>query len=286
MSRFPLLLGLCALATTPTWATTFAFDDFSSGNLTNEAGDPLDLAWYGYNSGNSVSVSTGALENAPGSNSFRGALGYLPAPIDLATFGIGDGIRLTFDVRGLNVVASNTTAFRFGLHNANGALGTSSGDGAFENDRGYFARVAWRESAILGSNAADVLKETGAQFPLGGTDATVLTGGSGTGGALFGGTTMQTFGLEIVRASASSVTLTVLQGASLTPIYTVTDSTSPFLVFDQVTIGTGGITNPLRIDNVMVTQVIPEPGTWSLALGAIGLGLTVYRWRRRSSWHR
>lgn len=279
-SILPLLL-LSAIASTAPAAlipVTLVDDRFIDGGVTNGA-DAKDLSWalYTTSASNTPSITspvpqdntTGlnegnndfALEVKVAGQGFRGVYGVLSSA---TTLFVGQSLSLSYDLRFLNGVSNETAGVRFGLYDS---LGTAS----VTDDAGYLVRM----STGTATASARGWQETGtADTILGGGDLTEVTVGSGTGYTSLTTTTVN-IGLVLTMVTGTTMRMDLYQNNN--KVWTTTDTTSIYRKFDTIAIGTGGNIYDYRIDNILLTGVVPEPSSFGVVAGA---GLFIIRRRR------
>ncbi len=257
--RLGLLLACAVASGLPALAIgapiTLIDDKFVDGGSDNGT-DALDTLWQPYGSGNNIASpltkdsTTGPNEGSPdffmrsnpNTNQARGVYG---AWSPTTTLGLGDTLTLTFDLMQQTETAA-TAGIRFGLYDS---LGTPS----VNDDVGYAGRFS-----IATATAASATEESsGTDQPLTGGTVSALAG-SGTG-AVGVTTTSMRMGLTLER-TALGIAGTLYQNGN--SVFSFSDNTSPYTLFNEVFIGTGLISSSLNIDNVLVVYtpaVVPEP---------------------------
>ena len=182
----------------------------------------------------------------------------------------GDFITLTMDFRfeALPTVSS-TDGLRFGLYNTNGTNANTNGGAASDNDFGYQARIGTGTTAGFGLNKENINNTAG---ELGaGNDRVALTVVN-PGDVAINDTLKHSLSFTITKTSAGVDVSAAVDGS---PLGTGT-STVPYLTFDEILIS-HATPQAYRVDNVLVTSNVPEPGT----LGVIGAGMLLLGRRRR-----
>jgi hypothetical protein len=288
------------------------FSDASPNNSVDQStdGDSLDIPWFAIRSGNDVTTGTDAvldptapnlvLNRTPG-GSGRPIVGTLysttnaaatstftsEAAASSATVGgsfsssIGAKLTLSLDLR---FTASTTGGtFQFGLFNSNGTLFIDDTASTTNDDFGYYVTVQ-RDNATpsnpsitkdlgTGSTSGD----NGGMF-LGNTGALTSTSGSPIS---INDLNPHNLRLELTRTTEGASGNVQLDFFLDGVLYaSATDSSgTPFTTFDQIAISSGNYT--YRIDDVVLTSVIPEPSTMGMVAAGFGMLISLQRFRRR-----
>jgi len=233
-------------------ATVVAQDPFTDGGRTDGT-DPLDMAWYTFNTASSTlavvsdtgGINTGnALQFAP-NGTFQGIVANLPS---LVALNDGESVRLTFDYRYVSATNLNQSArLRFGLYNSNGTYTTADSQSTPRtNDLGYFAVT---NPGVSDSSSTLMYREIAGDEITQGTNTAL----SGAGAAINAGTTPHTAELILTRRDGTLTYSASLDG--YLPVAGIDTAPSTY-AFDEVALSCGSGTTPpaIRLDNVQVER--------------------------------
>jgi hypothetical protein len=197
-----------------------------------------------------------------------------------STFTISAAAPITLTVN-FRDVTNNGTLFaglRIGLFNSNGTV-VGAVDGATVttntgNDSGIWSSL---KATNLNMNS-----ESGATAPIffGGDrlGSAASTYSVGNVGYTDYGNSVHTLQVVYTTSGANTLATTTLDGLL---VNSQTISSTTFGSVNQLAFTTDQASSTIQLDNILVTQAIPEPATYAAMLGAIALGSSVYR-RRRS----
>jgi hypothetical protein len=275
-----VILGCLGLAASAQ-ATVLINDDFSDGDR---------IGWVSVTPAN-TSVTAQQLVFDPNANEM--VITYF-TPTTLTS---GQSLRLSFDFTLSGAVPVNTSYFRVGYFNSNGATPKvdSFAVTSFEQAGSYAGSAALLN--LTGTGASSVTYRhrnlsNGTNVPAGGNALTTnlgnyvaaepgATGGTAsafTVGSVYRvtytfaeGGASDTLSLNIFDVTANTAT-------SVAHSYTTTATTSA--TFDLLAFNFQGATTPFTFDNV-VLEVIPEPASAAALAGLGTLGLALLRRRRR-----
>jgi hypothetical protein len=282
-------------------AATIFTDGFGDGDRDNNgldagatATDATDtgLAWYltngtsaitlaatddsaGIGSGNALQLFNTASNNRP-------VVGRMPSAVAL---GDGESLVLRFDMRllstkntsGVDITADR--AIRFGLYNdtANDFVAgdQSSTSTMYNDDNGYNSRVD-AGNDVSNSTSMDVTRDADGLTTSIIQATTTGIGVSSTNAAdKLDDVLSHHFELTLTRSGTGMVVSLIQDGG---PAISNTDASPPGFTFNEVAFGVrSNAAMDLRIDNVSVEHVIPEPA----GLAAIGLAATGLLGRRK-----
>ncbi|MEZ0216672.1 MAG: PEP-CTERM sorting domain-containing protein [Rariglobus sp.] len=245
--------------------TVIVDEPFTSSDLTDNIGDPLDAAWTSL-SNTALSVgafnSTGNISNALRIDTTAGFSGTRGQFTNGASLAIGESITVSFDFRIINTAGNDSAGLRFGLSSSSNTYAFTFGTGT----------TTGGGMAQFGANS------------VGGTN-NIYTA-SGTPFAI-NDTASHTFSFKITRTSSISLSfLGSVDGNTISASTTAANSPSvPTTVsnfnFTSIVLGQGGTSNDFNIDNVNVTlEAIPEPSTYAALAGLSALGLVAFQRRR------
>ena len=277
-------------------AATIFTDGFGDGDRDNtglDAGatatNPADtgLAWYLTNGTSSVALtaiddsagigSGNALQLFNTASNNRPVVGRMPSAVALAD---GESLILRFDMRLLSV--KNTSgvditadrAVRFGLYNdtANDFVAGDQGSTStmYNDENGYNARVD-AGNDVSNSTSMDVTRDADGLTTTIIQATTTGIGVASTNAAdKLDDTLSHHFELSLTRSGTGMLVSLIQDGG---PAISNTDATPPGFTFNEVAFGVrSNAAMDLRIDNVSVEHVVPEPaGLAVIGLGAVGM---------------
>ena len=297
-------LAATAAALTPqrAAAATLFTDGFGDGDRDNNgldtgatATDPTDvgLPWFG--AGGTSSFTFQATDDSAGigsgnalqvfntASNNRIAIGRLADPISLAD---GESLTLRFDMRLLSV--KNTSgvditadrAVRFGIYNdfaGDYAAGDQSSTSTIYNDEiGYNVRVD-AGNDVSNSTTMDVTRDDTNAAGLIQSTTTGIGVASSNADDKLDDTLSHHFELTLQRVGTGMFVSLQQDG---NPAISGTDATPPSFTFHEVAFGVrSNAAMDLRIDNISLEHVIPEPG--GLALAGLAAGGLLARRKRR-----
>jgi hypothetical protein len=264
--KYTTLLTLGLAATCSLQATTVFTEDFATDATGwSEEGNGT----YSYNAGNEN------LEMAAngGFDSLR-YNGFTDSPINLE---IGDSITLSVDFS-TSITSSGDNALAFGIY-----LGGDSIDAGFNEEvTGYSAMFGW-------DNSDDTVRPDGGVYVAintrGGTtagtggaaDSSPTLGTTNTGGYFLADTSTHNLTMTITRSSNTEVTIVYGMDGNLTD--PVTGTFVDFAYEDLSVFARASDMTSFTIDNITVS-IIPEPSTYALAAGLLGLAFVAMRRRK------
>jgi hypothetical protein len=279
------LLKLAALALTGSLsatATVLISDDFTDGNRDN---------WVSVAPARTA-VTSGALTFDPDANEM---LMHYFAPTTLTS---GTGLKLVFDVSVSGAIPANTTYFRVGFFNSNGAPAKTDSFAvtSFEQAGSYAGSAALLNFTGTGASSVTYRHRNfsnGTNTPAGANSLTtnlgnyVVADAGATGGTASAIDATKVYRVEYVfNEGGSSDNLSV-------NIFNVTDNVATGIAhsyttsvattnsFDLLAFNFQGATTTIfSLDNVNLT-VIPEPSSAAALAGLASLGMLGLRRRRR-----
>jgi hypothetical protein len=266
--KLTYILPLLGLLSAPVIAQNTIFsDNFTSGSRTQ---------WVA-STGTSLTVVNDATF---GSNVLQLTTQANAVATFSGTFSISAAAPITLTVN-FRDVTNNGTLFagvRIGLFNNNGTSAGAADGSAVTTNTGNDSGI-W---AALKATNMNMNSESGAAAPiffggdrLGSTSSTYTLGNVGYTDY---GTSVHTLQIVYTTSGANTLATTTLDGLL---VNSQTIASTTFGSVNQLAFTTDQGSSTLQIDNVLVTQAIPEPATYAAMLGAIALGSSVYR-RRRS----
>jgi hypothetical protein len=283
-----LFVALLALrATCAAASAAILTDPFTDGNRTGGA-DNSGIAWYDRSANSNLSIvndatlGTGnALSWNPNDNTVtnRGFTGVFTGGQALLT-NVGDSITLNFDFRFTGTTLNTASGLTFGFYNSNGSAITADDAAAQDNDFGY--RVEFGTGTTSGIYLGREQNSGAGGTGSGTGDTSTITLGTSTP-VMINDTAKHTAEFSLTR-TATGINLVARYDNTIVATGTVTPtspspSTALFSTIDEIVFSQASGTQ-YRIDNVVVNAsnfAIPEPSTWALALGIVGLLV----WQRR-----
>ncbi|MGB7161556.1 MAG: hypothetical protein WBD40_26085 [Tepidisphaeraceae bacterium] len=234
------------------------------------AGAPIEIG-----SGNALNAATTTTSNRP-----------LVANFPAITLAAGDKLSLTFDARIVeSPIDVNDRKFRFGLYNAGGTLVTDNNSVAAttDDDLGYFAQVD--SGADVTGATIDVRGDNNPGAPnnsfLGGTGTNSVSLAATNGAFSLDDNDAHEFVLTLERVGSELNISLSFDGTVVDTGFTGGANPAALtFTYDEVALGTNGVSLDYRIDNVIVEYTpVPEPVGLALA-GLAGATLLSRRGRR------
>ncbi len=287
-----LMAAVIGLApTSPAEAMVIVNDSWPTGDRSDEAGDPLDAAWWTTSNSNAIEVSVGSLGLVTGSSG-RG----IRATFAPQTLAVGETIIATYTFTTPDTVGTNRSgAFRVAMFDKLGRAGleadlsASSGspEPLYDGLPGYYADYdVATGSENIGLRKQDTSAATGRL--LGTSSGFDSLGSGGDPYSITANTTyIGTFAVTRTGADTADVTSSLLDAAgNLLSTHTESDASDIANNFGMLAFHANSNTfgllnspdlpdNGIDFSNVTI-EIIPEPS--SLALAAFG-GLALLRRR-------
>jgi hypothetical protein len=287
----PALLALVfpVVALSPLQAVTLVSETFADGDRTGN-NPPGSLNWlYGAHHATAASAYTNLTVGSnqmvwdhtlsAGVNSFSGVWGHFAPSGSPVNVGVGEVLRLSFDVSfSGGGLSGSTGAFRWALFNSNGARVSSDFAGTsepglasgttFSGWRGYEGQTVVNSSTA--SNGLLTRERAGTGNGLfTSSNWSTLTGSAVNSPVTSAATTFPVM-LELSRTSVGEMAIVASFGTAQTQ--QVVDSINPFTAFDTIAFFTlDGLTHDITLSNINLT-LVPEPSASLLCmLGLIGL---------------
>ncbi len=268
-------------------------ETWSDGDRTNQDLANNSMAWFSSAGGSTVDDGVGFMTQNTGGGG-RHILGYFTDAGSPVALGVGEFLRvdflISFDFTSGNTnFALDNNDFRMGAWDSQGArvtednhAGTSSSNNnvAFENYTGYIfagGLDSSRSISLRKKNAPSdgiLIASTGVYSTLGSTQSDHTSVAYNT---IYAGR------LEIERTDTDTVTLaySLDDGETVFAAISRTDSSDPYVSFDTVGFVLGSnVADGYTLSQVQIS-VIPEPSLFAALAGAAGLGLVLFRRRRR-----
>lgn len=269
------LLTLAALLAAPlaAQANVVYSDNFDTAN----GGTASE--WFTFTTSGSasdaVNGSAGTWTLTPQSGTSLSGITYF-SPTSLA---VGQSIELSFNFS-YTVLPNTQGGFRFGLFNSNGSeisadQTASTGNAAFFDDRGYSNNV----SLSSGAGHQTFLFERTTDHNTFWTTTAFTQLGSSVARTATAINTTYAASLLITYVDDNTVSITsTVNGVS----FTRNDTASLRTAFDSLAFFTDGNNGNVTLSNIVVTAAIPEPSTYAILIGVVGLGLATGVRRNRS----
>ncbi|HTB84791.1 MAG TPA: polysaccharide lyase 8 family protein [Candidatus Sulfotelmatobacter sp.] len=297
-----MLKTICVCLLLAVAGTAFGYgilvdDTYSTGNRTNNTGNPLGLVYYmGQPTGTLIVTndsagigSSNALFMAPAAD-WEKYLAYF-GPVTLTN--AGDAVTMSFDIRFTSQPTNLNSGFRCGLYNSMGTRQTTDasdttvpGPGDRSDDVGYGFQTNPGTNQI---NGLDVYSEAAGNDILGGASPS-QTANQGTDGQTFVfGATKHHIMFQIALEPNGNLALGCqidggnLAFASITAATVLTNS------FDELCLGEGGTGNstPWFIDNLVITTNSSSDydtmrtNWWTIETGGTNINLGDSQFRSR-----
>ncbi|MCP5538007.1 MAG: PEP-CTERM sorting domain-containing protein [Akkermansiaceae bacterium] len=245
---------LAAFASTATAATIFndTFDVGATPTLGDDVDDPNDTEWTPFNGDVTSSlVDDGAPQNNVMQVANTGTFRPMITTFSDVTLENGHTLDFSFKIKATSTPTVASGGFRF--HLGNGSKGytfvANWGDGTTDG--------LWKAASGLSATTKITEADGGNNFDL-----------TGTG--------WHTVNATIKRVDATHVSFTFgLNGTNHVEDVTVEDLT-PAFTFNVLNIGNAGSQETYRLDDIVLTQAVPEPSSAAL-LGLGGLALMLRR---------
>lgn len=174
-----------------------------------------------------------------------------PSGSTAVTLQAGESISLEFDVRFAATPTDKWGGLRFGLQNSHGTR--QSADGTRTNDEGYSVVMNVGNSGTSGGNNVMTYVNGGSSSYVSPAFSVPAALGTSAHSVLM---TVHALNVSTIQFSLS------LDGTPLMTQVTQTGANPRLFSFDEVYIGTGGISQTYLLDNVKVTyHAIPEPAS-------------------------
>ncbi|QTN32678.1 PEP-CTERM sorting domain-containing protein [Akkermansiaceae bacterium] len=251
-------------------ATTVFSDTFSDGDRTDGA-DLDDIQWYaGRNNvalsvGADAGIGTGDALLVNSSTTFSRVVGLFGSAV---TIGVGETLRLSFDMRFQTTPGTGSGLLRIGIFNNGGTAITGDEDPGANQNNHFGYGFSTNPGAVLAGGTTVTTEEAGNSI-LGGSNPGGFSSTGSAGASIEWGTTVHNGVFSITRLADGSMDLSARIDGGTAATANIAAPINSSYTFHEVAFGQGNMNIDFALDNVELS-IVPEPSTsLVLALGAL-----------------